>query len=84
MNKPPLPEPPPRRRRVNTARPWRTSARPSPVTTALAERVMRARAYSVCSLCPDVIYPGQQIGKLPGRGWSHTRCVIDASRESAQ
>ena len=43
----------------------------------LATRVMKARwPGKICPLCRTVILPGQQIGKVPGRGWVHTACLI--------
>ena len=49
----------------------------------LAVRVRKARASSVCAMCPVLIHVGNSIGKVPGRGWSHVDCVIRANRTAS-
>lgn len=49
----------------------------------LADRVRKARAQSVCGLCASVIRVGSQIGRVPGRGWSHTSCIIERNRAAS-
>jgi hypothetical protein len=48
-----------------------------------ATRVRKARAWSVCALCPELIKIGNLIGKLPAGGWAHARCIIAAQRSQA-
>jgi hypothetical protein len=45
-----------------------------------AVRVRKARAWSVCRLCPALIQVGNLIGKLPSGGWAHASCIIAAQR----
>lgn len=45
-----------------------------------AVRVRKARAWSVCVLCPVLIKVGNLIGKLPSGGWAHATCIIAAQR----
>lgn len=45
-----------------------------------ATRVRKARAWSVCVLCPVLIKVGNLIGKLPSGGWAHASCIIAAQR----
>jgi hypothetical protein len=47
----------------------------------LATRVMRARNTSECPLCPYQIGIGQHIAKIPGTGWCHVTCVLQATKE---
>jgi hypothetical protein len=42
----------------------------------LADRVMRARRESTCSLCGDVVRVGQQIARCPGGLWTHCSCFL--------
>jgi hypothetical protein len=42
----------------------------------VADRVMKARRESVCSLCGDVVKPGMQIARCPGGLWVHCSCFI--------
>ena len=70
-----MPEPPPRRRRTITRKPWRVAAPASQVTTVRAERVMKARGESVCSRCRTTVVPGQQIGLVDG-DWIHVACLL--------
>lgn len=53
---------------------------PAPV---LADRVRKARAQSPCALCTSAIRVGNQIGHVPGRGWSHTSCIIERNRAAS-
>ena len=46
----------------------------------LATRVRRARVKSVCALCDRLIFVGNTIGKIPGRGWAHASCINAANR----
>ena len=51
------------------------------MSAQLATRVRKARAQSVCGLCPVIIRVGNQIGKVPGvRGWCHVSCILEANR----
>jgi hypothetical protein len=50
------------------------------VTGLRALRVRKARAWSVCRLCPALIQVGNLIGKLPSGGWAHASCIIAAQR----
>jgi hypothetical protein len=71
-----MPEPPPRRRRVITRKPWRTRGPVGDVdVTQLAERVMKARGESVCARCGTVVFVGQQIGLVDG-DWIHVACLL--------
>jgi hypothetical protein len=74
---PMMPEPPPRRRRTITRKPWRTRGPASQVDiTQLAERVMKARTLSICPQCKHPIGIGVLIGQVDGR-WLHVRpCII--------
>ena len=77
--RPPQPEPAPRRRHsIRGERPWRVTGPRSQVTsTQLAERVMRARAESICPQCKHPVGVGVQIGLIPEVGWCHVRpCII--------
>jgi hypothetical protein len=81
VRRPPMPEPPPRRRRGSTRTErfkfWRTSAPAGAVTvTRLAERVMRARGESVCRRCHTTVFVGQQIGLVDGE-WIHVACLLN-------
>jgi hypothetical protein len=42
----------------------------------LADRVMKARRESVCTLCSCVVLVGQQIARCPGGLWVHAACFI--------
>lgn len=55
--------------------------RQGPVTRAT--RVRKARAWSVCALCPVMINVGQLIGRLPAGGWAHASCVIRTQTPAA-
>ncbi|MGO8957580.1 MAG: hypothetical protein ACLQFR_09460 [Streptosporangiaceae bacterium] len=57
----------------------RRASLPNPL---LATRVRKARARSVCGLCPVLIEPGNRIGKVPGvMGWCHVRpCILQHQR----
>lgn len=50
------------------------------MTGPRATRVRKARAWSVCALCPVLIKIGNLIGKLPSGGWAHASCIIAAQR----
>jgi hypothetical protein len=52
------------------------------MTGPRATRVRKARAWSVCMLCPVLIRVGNLIGKLPTGGWAHASCIIAAQREA--
>jgi len=42
----------------------------------LADRVMKARHESTCSLCSGLISVGQLIARCPGGLWVHCSCFI--------
>lgn len=42
----------------------------------LADRVMKARRESTCSLCSGVVQVGQLIARCPGGLWVHCSCFI--------
>ena len=42
----------------------------------VADRVMRARHESTCTLCSGVVKVGQQIARCPGGLWVHAACFI--------
>jgi hypothetical protein len=42
----------------------------------VADRVMRARRESTCTLCSGLIRVGQQIARCPGGLWVHCSCFI--------
>lgn len=50
------------------------------MTGPRATRVRKARAWSVCALCPVMIRVGNLIGKLPSGRWAHAVCIIAAQR----
>lgn len=50
----------------------------------LATRVRKARARSLCALCPAGIRVGNHIGRLPGKGWAHVACIVAANRAATK
>ena len=42
----------------------------------VADRVMKARKESVCSLCSGLVTPGQLIARCPGGLWVHATCFL--------
>jgi hypothetical protein len=48
----------------------------------LATRIRKARAQSVCALCDRIVFTGNTIGRVPGRGWAHVSCIVAANRET--
>jgi hypothetical protein len=42
----------------------------------LADRVMRARRESTCSICGALVRVGNQIARCPGGLWVHCKCFI--------
>lgn len=48
-----------------------------------AVRVRKARAWSVCALCPVMITIGNLIGKLPDGRWAHASCIIRTQTTAA-
>ena len=49
----------------------------------LATSVRKARARSVCALCPRIIYVGNTIGKLERGSWAHVACINAANRQTS-
>jgi hypothetical protein len=48
----------------------------APDRLALATRVMKARRYSICTVCHAPVLVGQQIARLVSPpAWVHVRCV---------
>jgi hypothetical protein len=51
------------------------------MTTATADRVMKARHESVCTVCQRLIRPGDLIAKTGV--WQHIQHVLDRQKEPA-
>jgi hypothetical protein len=52
-----------------------------PELPVLADRVMKARRESTCTICSGIVRIGQLIARCPGGLWFHASCFIGHRHE---